>query len=474
MKKGIMSSFIILGVLLSGCGSQKEELYSSSNPVDITVWTYYNGDQLSSFNTLVKKFNRTQGKENGIYVESVSCGTVNDLEKNLKDSIEKKVGASEIPDMFSAYNDIAYTIDQMHGIVDLNKYFSDDELDEYIEGYVQDGNILNNGKLKVFPVAKSTEILTINKTDFDIFAKATNVSSKDLSTIEGLVEVSQKYYEWTDSLTPRPNDGKAFFGRDAMANYILAGYMQLGDEIFKVKNGKMKLDYNEKVARKLWDNYYIPYIKGYFTASGVFRTDDIKTGNIIGYVGSSSSATYFPKTVTNSNDETYSIKMETLPCPQFKDGKNYAIQQGAGMAVMKTTKTKQQAAVEFLKWLTDTKQNVQFSKETGYLPVKKEANKVEPLVDNNNNMDTQKVVEVSIDTVKENAMYSPKAFKQGTTARAYLQSMMADKATEDRQVVETNLKNGQDLDQATASFTSDEYFEQWYQETKTQLQTYED
>ena len=472
MKKGIMSSFIILGVLLSGCGSQKEELYSSSNPVDITVWTYYNGDQLSSFNTLVKKFNRTQGKENGIYVESV--GTVNDLEKNLKDSIEKKVGASEIPDMFSAYNDIAYTIDQMHGIVDLNKYFSDDELDEYIEGYVQDGNILNNGKLKVFPIAKSTEILTINKTDFDIFAKATNVSSKDLSTIEGLVEVSQKYYEWTDSLTPKPNDGKAFFGRDAMANYILAGSMQLGHEIFKVKNGKMKLDYNEKVARKLWDNYYIPYIKGYFTASGVFRTDDIKTGNIIGYVGSSSSATYFPKTVTNSNDETYSIKMETLPCPQFKDSKNYAIQQGAGMGVMKTTKTRQQAAVEFLKWLTDTKQNVQFSKETGYLPVKKEANKVEPLVDNNNNMDTQKVVEVSIDTVKENAMYSPKAFKQGTTARAYLQSMMADKATEDRQVVETNLKNGQDLDQATASFTSDEYFEQWYQETKTQLQTYED
>ena len=37
---------------------------------------------------------------------------------------------------------------------------------------------------------------------------------------ERVVEVSQKYYEWTDSLTPKPNDGKAFFGRDAMANYI--------------------------------------------------------------------------------------------------------------------------------------------------------------------------------------------------------------------------------------------------------------
>lgn len=46
MKKGIMSSFIILGVLLSGCGSQKEELYSHQI-LCITVWTYYNGDQLS-------------------------------------------------------------------------------------------------------------------------------------------------------------------------------------------------------------------------------------------------------------------------------------------------------------------------------------------------------------------------------------------------------------------------------------------
>jgi len=29
-----------------------------------------------------------------------------------------------------------------------------------------------------------------------------------------------------------PDDGKAFFGRDAMANYMLVGSMQLGTEIF--------------------------------------------------------------------------------------------------------------------------------------------------------------------------------------------------------------------------------------------------
>ena len=41
------------------------------------------------------------------------------------------------------------------------------------------------------------------------------------------------------------------------------------------------------------------------------------------------------------------LKWKPYHVLQFKDSKNYAIQQGAGMAVMKTTKTKQQAAVEF-------------------------------------------------------------------------------------------------------------------------------
>ena len=41
--------------------------------------------------------------------------------------------------------------------------------------------------------------------------------------MEGLVKTAQRYYEWTDSLTEAPNDGKAFYGRDAMANYVLIG-----------------------------------------------------------------------------------------------------------------------------------------------------------------------------------------------------------------------------------------------------------
>ena len=64
--------------------------------------------------------------------------------------------------------------------------------------------------------------MILNSTDWKPFAQATGVQLSDLETMEGVAEVGRQYYEWTDSLTGTPNDGKAFWGRDAMANYILS------------------------------------------------------------------------------------------------------------------------------------------------------------------------------------------------------------------------------------------------------------
>ena len=53
----------------------------------------------------------------------------------------------------------------------------------------------------------------------------------DLETFEGITATARAYYAWTDSLTDAPDDGKAFFGRDAMANYCIIGSRQLGAEV---------------------------------------------------------------------------------------------------------------------------------------------------------------------------------------------------------------------------------------------------
>lgn len=288
---------------VSGCDAKK----SKKEVTDITVWNYYNGDQLESFNRLVSTFNETIGKEKGIRVTDSSQGTVNDLEANVMDAAEGKVGSAEMPTIFAAYADTAYKLDQMGMVVDLKDYLTEDEQAAFVPGYITEGDFDGSGSIKIFPVAKSTELMFFNDTDWQRFSKETFVRYGALSTMEGVTAVAEQYYNWSG--------GRALFGRDAMANYMIVGAKQLGCEIFEVHNGKMTLHFDHDVVRKLWDNYYVPFIKGYFAANGRFRSDDVKTGALLGCVGSCASATFFPKQVMPGDNQVHDIEMKVLPAP---------------------------------------------------------------------------------------------------------------------------------------------------------------
>lgn len=455
--------------LFSGCSGKK------SDPVTVTVWTYYNGDQLDAFNDLTEKFNDTVGKKDGITVETKSLGTAEDLEQNVLAAVNGEVGASEVPNIFSAYSDTAYTMDQKDMLVDLSDYLTDKEKDEYVEEYLKEGDFSDDGSIKIFPVAKSTELLFLNDTDWQKFAKETGAQYEDLQTVEGLVETAEKYYNWTDSQTPEADDGKALFGRDAMANYLLVGAKELGCDIFGVKDGKMTLNFDEDVIRKLWDNYYVPYVKGYFSASGRFRSDDVKTGNVLGYVGSTSSATFFPTEVSDDSGDAYEIKLKVLPCPKFKDGDDYAVQQGAGMVVTKSSEDEVKASIKFLKWFTQSENNIEFSVGSGYLPVTNDANSIDKIksVDSDISSSMEEILTKSVAEINDNNLYYMHAFENGNDARTALQEAFGDTAQQDRNTVDERIAQGESAEEAEAEFLSDEYFEQWYQNVLSKLQTYE-
>lgn len=63
----VLSAALLLSCV--GCGG------SAKAPTTITVWNYYSGDLLSSFNALVDQFNATVGKEKNIVVESFNQGS---------------------------------------------------------------------------------------------------------------------------------------------------------------------------------------------------------------------------------------------------------------------------------------------------------------------------------------------------------------------------------------------------------------
>ena len=96
-RKSRFAAALLAGALLLGasaCGTQGTASFAS--PVELTVWTYYNGDQLETFNRLVEEFNDTVGRERNIEVIASGQGSVNDLETNVMNAAEGKVGAEAL------------------------------------------------------------------------------------------------------------------------------------------------------------------------------------------------------------------------------------------------------------------------------------------------------------------------------------------------------------------------------------------
>lgn len=478
MKRRIVAAGLLLAMTLSlaGCGGGGDPVELDPNdPVLLRVWHYYNGAQQGAFDELVRTFNETVGKEQGIYVEGSSQGDVTQLEENVMAALNKEVGAEAVPDIFSSYADTAYAIEKLGFLADISQYLSQEELDTYVDSYIEEGRIGENGELKIFPTAKSSEIFMLNQTDWAVFAQATGAALEDLATNEGLVRTAQRYYEWTDAQTPETaNDGKAFYGRDSMANLFIIGSMQLGSEIFQVQDRQVTLQVDQDAMRKIWDFYYVPFVKGYFGAYGRFRSDDVKIGELLAYTGSSTSAMYFPD-VVELEDGSYPIDYVVRPAPGFADGEAYAVQQGAGMVVTKTDQRKEYAAVVFLKWFTQETNNIEFGCSSGYLPVKKDAydqtllDQVIAEKDLQVPAKTYDTLLTAFDMVKTNTMYTNKAFDGGAAARKVLEYNLSDRAAADRQLVQTRLEEGMTLEEATADLTTDAAFEDWFAGFNTAL-----
>lgn len=454
----------MIAVMASGC-SKGEYGLSKKDPQSIMIWNYYNGAQAIAFDQLVDEFNSTVGAEKGIIVNSDSKNTVDELYQAIDDSIHKKVGAEELPDIFPTYLDNAVSLDEKDILVDLGKYVTEKEQSEYVDSYVQEGYFGEDGEWKLFPVAKSTEIMILNKTDWDKFADATGTALEELSTVEGLVGVAEKYYDYSG--------GESFFGRDAFANYIFAGSAGLGKEVYTVEGGKAQLQFDEEVTKSLWDNYYVPYIKGYFKHVGRYRSDDIKMGEIIAQICATSSAAYFPTEVTK-NGETYPIDYLVLPVPAFEGADQYVVQQGASMAVTKSTERREYASIVFLRWLTDEKQNMGFALQSGYLPVKKAANDIGKLKEYQEENGETKGLETDIircafEEMETSTPYMTAGFEGAEKIRSVLSYSMLDLAQKDRDRI-VNAVSAEEQGQILDDCLGEAHFKEWYEQTKIELQ----
>lgn len=348
--------------LCTGCGAGKNK-----EPVTVTIWHVYGGQTDSPLNDRIDVYNQTVGKENDIYVQVTSVTNTNTIHEGVLAAANHDPGAASLPDMFVSYPKTVLAMPDTDILVDYRDYFSEEELSAYLPEFLEEGMI--NEKLAVLPVAKSTEIMFVNKTAFDRFADETGAELSDLRTWEGLYEMAEKYTQWTDRQTPETvNDGKPFFVHDYHFNYFQVGTESLGEKFF---------DQNAiafgPAFEQAWEPYAHAALSGAVWLENGYATEALRTGDAIVSVASSASILYYSDVVTYPDNNSEKIEIIAMPCPVFADGEKLVMQRGAGICTVKSVKEKEEAACHFLKWLTQPECNVEFVTQTGYMPVTQEA-----------------------------------------------------------------------------------------------------
>ncbi len=465
----------LLALLLCPLAAHTQDVQlDPQNPQTLVIWHYYNGIQQQVFDRLVLEFNEGVGAEAGVIVEAHSQGSISDLTENLLNAANREPGAQPMPDLFGAYADTAYRLDQLGYVADLAPYVTQEELAAYVDNYIQEGRLGQPDVLKVFPIAKSTELLLLNMTDWQPFVDATGADEALLSTWEGVAALAEAYYNWSDAQTPDvPGDGKAFFGRDAFANYMLIGSLQLGVEMFRVDNGALTLSVDRAVMRRLWDNYCVPFVNGWFGAYGRFRSDDIKTGQLVALDGSTSCALYFPKVVTRDDGITFPFECKGVALPNFAGTEPCAVQQGAGLVVTRGAPEKIYAAVLFLKWFTGAQKNIEFCIRSGYLPVLKAANDLTVLdaaiLQFNRNAMLRQIIDAGVQITTRYRLYTNNAFARGYEARTVVDTSMSGAAKAAVLERDRLVQQGVSRSDAVAQLTGDAAFDAWLKAFEEQL-----
>ena len=364
-KTGIIALFCFLLIVLAvwqwmGSGKPTPE------PVVLTIWHNPGSQVRHAVSDIVDEFNHTVGREKGIILAVTSIGRSQVLHEKLELVANGDPGASEPPDIVIVYPKTAILLAGENMLVDFDSYFTEQELAAYVPRFLEEGRILD-GKLYVFPTNKSTESLIVNRTLFDRFAAEAGAKLEDLATVEGLLRAARMYYDWTDAQTTDVlGDGKMFFMIDNPFNFVQAAYLQMGEDFFS-SSGAPNL--YSPVFKKVWEVIYEPSVKGHEAIYNGYGTDLTKTGDIVCWTSSTAGITFLPASMTYPDNISEPVEFDILPYPVFEGGKKVAIQRAGGFCLLKSTQRKEDAAVVFLKWLTEPENNLRFVEDSGYLPV---------------------------------------------------------------------------------------------------------
>ena len=357
MKKRVVPLLVLAALIfiLSGCG--EKSLLDKREPVSLSFWHVYGEQAGSPMDLLVQEFNRTVGAERGVQVQVTGMSSASKIGGYLLEAQSGGKDVQEMPDLFTCHIVDALELGE-DNLVDWNRQFTSDELSSFAAGFLDDGTA-EDGRLLVFPISKSTQLLMCNGSGFARFSAATGASYDDLATWEGFYETAGKFYDWS---------GNAFCALDYPIRAVELCAMEHGSGDFYTENGWYDTD--NAVFKESWMQFARSLAQGHVVVSDLYSNTQVMTGDVLCGLGSSAAILYYNDTVTYRDGTQEPMDLRVLLLPKTAGADALMTQAGVGLCAYKTTDQKAEAAALFVRWLTEAERNLDFVAQTGYMPVR--------------------------------------------------------------------------------------------------------
>ena len=351
MKK-YLTIFLIVACALSTtaiwAGATAEK--APEGPVKIVYWRSLTGVAGEVQEELVADFNASQDK---VIVESQFQGAYAEILQKLLAAL----ASGELPDVVLLDSPFVALFAKDGALVNLDQFVEKDEtgfdLNDYIPGLIQDGYY--DGTLFAMPVMRSTPLLYVNG---DMLVAA-GLPRRAPKTWDEFREFSKKVSKYNEAGEPIQLGAGFTMSRTSAHWYFQAAVYSFGG---LVSDEKFNIHLTEDPAVKLATLWQDMVFKDK-TAMPSNSHDDFLNRKVAMVFGS-----------TGSMGNLLS-RADFDVIPAFMPGQvqNLVPVGGSVLAMTSTDKYRQDAAWEFMKYMTSAEANSKIVIKTGYMPVSKSA-----------------------------------------------------------------------------------------------------
>ncbi|MDY0290478.1 MAG: ABC transporter substrate-binding protein [Sphaerochaeta sp.] len=347
MKKFLILSLIVLcalGTLPLWAAATAEK--APQGPVKIVYWRSLTGVAGEAQEDLVARFNKSQDK---VQVEVQFQGAYAELLQKLLAAL----AAGELPDLVLLDSPFVALFAKDGALVNLDPFVKKDtsgfDLKDYIPGLMQDGYY--DGALYALPLMRSTPLLYVNG---DMLAAA-GLPRRAPATWDEFREFSKKVTKFDASGQPIQQGAGFTMGQTSAHWYFQGGVYSFGG---LVSDEKFGIHLTEDPAIKLATLWQDMVFKDK-TAIPSNSHDDFLNKKVAMVFGSTGSM----GNLLNRAD------FEVIPAFMPKQVKNLVPVGGSVIAMTSTDKRRQDAAWEFMKFMTNAESNSHIVIKTGYMPI---------------------------------------------------------------------------------------------------------